>query len=145
MRSRVVLIVATMVVAAGAGAALWVSTRDDNQLPEMCRGIGFLTETIGATPDEAMSTYVRSVGGDPADWVREGGTVGALDSENYTGQKYRPLNSAAMPSGFVSISVDRFGPDEPLEGRRWVPRLGEDVAALPAIGDALHGREAEVR
>jgi hypothetical protein len=56
-----------MTAVAASGGLAWFALDDEPQ--RGCADVGFDTQTSGFMPDDAMSAYVRSQGGDPADWA----------------------------------------------------------------------------
>jgi hypothetical protein len=63
---------ALLVTAAVAvGGLAWFALGDDER-QRFCADVGLITQPSGSTPNNAMSAWVRSRGGDPDDWAAGG-------------------------------------------------------------------------
>jgi hypothetical protein len=52
------------------GGLAWFALGDEPQ--RFCADVGLITQTSGSTPNDAMSAWLRSRGGDPANWAAGG-------------------------------------------------------------------------
>ena len=88
-----------LVVVAALGALAWAALVD----PEMhgCADVGLTTHASGSTPDDAMSAWVRSRGGDPAEWASGGERL-----EN----AFHPRTAGAVPHGYVEVAAREISP-----------------------------------
>jgi hypothetical protein len=87
--------------AAVGGLAWFALAANEPQPQRFCTDIGLMTPTSGSTPDDAMSAWVTSQGGDPADWA-----AGSERMEHI----YHPRTAAAEPQGYVEIAVREISP-----------------------------------
>ena len=88
-----------LTVVAALGALAWFALGDDEE--HFCADVGLTTHTSGSAPQDAMSAWVRSQGGDPADWASGGERL-----EN----AFHPRTAVADPQGYVEIAVREISP-----------------------------------
>jgi hypothetical protein len=79
-----------------SGSLLWFASAERREPERGCADVGFDTQTSGVTPDDAMSAYVRSQGGDPADWASGGDLLE---------HAYHPRTADAEPAGYSEIGM----------------------------------------
>jgi hypothetical protein len=98
LRWRRWAILLALTVATGA-LGWFVFVHDEPE--RSCADVGLTTEASGSTPDDAMSAWVTSQGGDPSDWASGGERLE---------HSYHPVTPAAEPQGYVEVGVREVSP-----------------------------------
>jgi hypothetical protein len=88
-----------LVTAVAASGSLAQFAFGDDEPQRGCADVGLDTQTSGFTRDDAMSAYVRSRGGDPADWASGGDLLE---------DAYHPRTADAEPAGYLEIAVQEI-------------------------------------
>lgn len=84
-----------MTAVAASGSLAWFALGDDEPQRD-CAGVGIDAQTSGFAPNDAMSAYVGSQGGGPADWAS------GCDRLEHA---YHPGTADAEPAGYLEISM----------------------------------------
>jgi hypothetical protein len=97
-RSHGWILLGTAAVAVGGLA--WFAI-GDNEPQRECAGVGLTTQITRSTPDDAMSAWVRSQGGDPMDWASGGKRLN---------NAHHPRTAVAEPKGYIEIAAREISP-----------------------------------